>query len=57
MRTDADQRLIKPSDGGMRKVSYAAEVTLYWGGRPPSTTAAAVGGGNSRFDAANIQLV
>lgn len=35
MRTDADQRLILSTDGGMKHVSYAGEVTLYWGGKPP----------------------
>lgn len=36
MRTDADQRLIKAADGGFRSVSYAAQKTLYWGGKPPA---------------------
>lgn len=36
MRTDADQRLITPTDGSMKHVSYAGEKTLYWGGQPPA---------------------
>lgn len=37
MRTDADQRLIEPTDGGLKHVSYAGQKTLYWGGQRPST--------------------
>lgn len=44
MRTDADQRLIDPLDGGYRKVSYAGEITLYWGGQRPATAAQAIPG-------------
>ncbi len=44
MRTDADQRLIRASDGFFRNVSYAAEKTLYWGGQKPSAAGAAFGG-------------
>lgn len=36
MRTDADQRMIKELDGGLKHVSYAAEKTLYWGGKQPA---------------------
>lgn len=46
MRTDADQRLIKTSDGGFKAVSYAGQKTLYWGGKKPATAANAVGSGN-----------
>lgn len=46
MRTDADQRLIKPTDGGFKAVSYAGQKTLYWGGKRPANAAAAVGSGN-----------
>jgi hypothetical protein len=35
MRTDADQRLISNTDGGFKAVSYAGQVTLYWGGKVP----------------------
>lgn len=42
MRTDADQRLIVGSDGGFKAVSYAGEVTLNWGGKPPQRAASAV---------------
>lgn len=45
MRSDADQRLIDPDDGGMRMVSFAAEKNLYWGGRRPSRAGAVLGGG------------
>lgn len=44
MRSDADQRLINSSDGSMRLVSFAAEKTLYWGGRRPSRAGSSVGG-------------
>ncbi len=36
MRSDADQRLIDPSDGFFKNVSYAGEKTLYLGGRRPA---------------------
>lgn len=45
MRSDADQRLIKSDDGGMRMISYAAEKKLYWGGKRPSSAGAVLGGG------------
>ncbi|TXC73970.1 hypothetical protein FSZ31_04410 [Sphingorhabdus soli] len=45
MRTDADQRLIKATDGGMRLVSYAGEKQLYWGGKRPVTASGVVNGG------------
>lgn len=44
MRTDADQRLVKANDGFLRKVSFAGELTLYWGGRKPANAATALGG-------------
>lgn len=44
MRTDADQRLVKATDGSMKHVSYAGEKTLYWGGQPPAPAATATGG-------------
>lgn len=44
MRTDADQRLINPNDGGMRRVAYAGEKAIYWGGKPPQTAGSAMGG-------------
>lgn len=46
LRADADQRLIDPNDGGMRRVSFAASKTLYWGGRRPATAGSALGGGS-----------
>lgn len=45
MRSDADQRLLDANDGFFRNVAYAAEKTLYWGGRKPSTAAALPGTG------------
>lgn len=43
MRSDADQRLIEPTDGGLKHVSYAGSKTLYWGGQRPSTVTDAFG--------------
>ena len=34
--TDADQRLIKPTDGSLKHISYAGQITLYWGGERPA---------------------
>lgn len=48
MRSDADQRLVKATDGGMRQVSFAAERTLYWGGRKPSRAGSVFGGSGRR---------
>lgn len=45
MRTDADQRLISPTDGGFRHVVHAGEKTIYFGGQKPQRAGAAVGGG------------
>jgi len=48
LRSDADQRLLDPADGFFKNVSFAAEKTLYWGGRRPARAGAAlpgVGGG------------
>lgn len=36
MRSDADQRLIDPTDGGMRRTAFAGEKTIYWGGKVPA---------------------
>lgn len=41
MRTDADQRMIKSTDGGCKHVSYAGEKQLYWGGKRPATAGGA----------------
>lgn len=49
LRSDADQRLIEPTDGGMRQISFAGEKTLYWGGRKPSRARDALGGGGGRY--------
>jgi hypothetical protein len=37
IRSDADQRLVSPTDGFYRVVSAAPKKTLYWGGKKPST--------------------
>lgn len=42
MRSDADQRLIDASDGGMKRVSYAPQKQLNWGGKPPSSAGQAL---------------
>ncbi len=42
MRTDSDQRLVDPADGGFRRVSYAGAKTLYWGGQKPATSSSAL---------------
>lgn len=44
MRSDADQRLLDPSDGFFKNVSYAGEKTLYWGGRRPARAGSALPG-------------
>lgn len=44
MRSDADQRLIDPTDGFFKNVSYAGEKTLYWGGRRPARAGSALPG-------------
>lgn len=44
MRSDADQRLVEPTDGGFKHISYAAQKMLYWSGKPPARAGAAVGG-------------
>lgn len=42
MRSDADQRLVKSNDGGLRFVAFAAEKQLYWGGRKPQSAGSAL---------------
>ena len=42
MRSDADQRLILSTDGGLKHISYAGERTLYWGGKPPQRAGSAI---------------
>lgn len=44
LRSDADQRMIDPDDGGMRRLSFAGEKMLYWGGKTPARAGAALGG-------------
>lgn len=39
MRTDADQRLIDPTDGFFKHVTYAGTKTIYFGGKPSSAAA------------------
>jgi hypothetical protein len=48
MRTDADQRLIKAADGGLKAIAYAGQKNLYWGGKRPATAASALGGSAAR---------
>lgn len=45
MRTDSDQRLILPTDGGMRRIAWAGEKSIYWGGKPPQRAGSAFSGG------------
>lgn len=49
MRSDADQRLINPSDGFFKNVSFAGEKTLYWGGRRPARAGSALPGAGGGF--------
>ena len=53
MRSDADQRLINPTDGYFKHTAFAGEKALYWGGRRPNRAGSAlggsIGGGGSRF--------
>lgn len=49
MRTDADQRLIKPSDGGFKAIAYAGQKNLYWGGKRPATAASALSSGGTSY--------
>lgn len=44
LRSDADQRMIDPDDGGMRRLSFAGEKMLYWGGKTPARAGSALGG-------------
>lgn len=44
MRTDADQRLISATDGSFRKVAWAGEKTINWGGKPAVRGGTAFGG-------------
>lgn len=44
MRSDADQRLIRPTDTGLSRVVYAGEKAVTWGGQPPAKAGAALGG-------------
>lgn len=46
MRTDADQRLIAPTDGFFKHVAFAGEKTLYWGGKRPANAGVVLNGGN-----------
>ena len=45
MRSDADQRLIDEADAGFRRVAYAGQKSIYWGGKPPERAGSAFGGG------------
>lgn len=59
MSSDADQRLIQATDGSMSRVTQAGDLTLAWGGKPPTRAGLALpgtsggdfkGGGNDRPD-------
>jgi hypothetical protein len=39
---DADQRRVNASDGSFQDVSYAGQITLYWGGKIPASAARAL---------------
>lgn len=45
MRTDADQRLISPTDSFFSRVSYAGEKTVYFGGKQPQRASSLLTGG------------
>lgn len=47
MHSDADQRLISETDGGMRRISYAGQKDIYWMGKVPVRAGSAFGGGNT----------
>jgi hypothetical protein len=47
MRTDADQRLIKKTDGGFKAIAYAGQKNLYWGGKRPATASSALTSGTT----------
>jgi len=53
-RTDADQRLIKATDGGFRHVAYAAEKQLYWGGQKPASAGSVFGSAWSQVISAKM---
>lgn len=36
MRSDADQRLIDPTDSSLRRIAYAGDKQIYWGGKIPA---------------------
>lgn len=60
MRTDSDQRLILATDGGMRRIAWAGEKTIYWGGKPPVRSGTVFGGSfviDTLRDAFNIDRV
>ncbi len=42
LRSDADQRLVSPTDGFYKNVAFAAQKMLYWGGRKPTTAGSVV---------------
>jgi hypothetical protein len=44
LRSDADQRLVNPTDGFYRVVSAAPKKTLFWGGKKPSIGGSLTGG-------------
>jgi hypothetical protein len=49
MRTDADQRLIKATDGGFKAIAYAGQKNLYWGGKKPATAGSVLTSSNNAY--------
>lgn len=45
MRTDADHQTVKPGDVAFRKVSFAGDQLLPWGGKPPARAGQVANGG------------
>ncbi|MDB5461384.1 MAG: hypothetical protein JWO72_3125 [Caulobacteraceae bacterium] len=43
MASDADQRMIVAGDNSLSRVTQAGDLTLAWGGKPPTSVAAALG--------------
>lgn len=43
VRSSADQALIDADDDGLKSVSYAGQIQIYWGGKVPQSAQAATG--------------
>lgn len=63
MRTDTDQRLIEPTDGFFKNVSFAGQKLLAWGGKKPAAAGSVLpgsgtgGGGGGRGGLGQVQHV